>query len=277
MDAQRAIVKRKIAAAEARTTAENARGAEAGEILASVLEDYFGTRLKPSALRCRTLDRLRVLSVSMRGGWFHFRRGETDIIVALDEALIAAAVNSALARPLAETNAASPTAIDRSIASALARRIAAALAPISAGASSAEIDLVQAGALGGDLKVDKAATDFELIEALGFSLAPSFRVNFLCAVSTRNEARKAPPGGLAPDWSADLSRLARGTEIALDARLGVAPTTIGAMIDLAPDMVLPIAGAAIDRLCLAARGQPQTVLVGKLGAHSGRRAVRIGA
>lgn len=272
MEAQRSILRRKVAAAEARAMAESARGADAGTALASVLENYFGVALKPSALRCRLLDKARVSGLSLRGGWFRFRRSDTDIIVALDDALIAAAVNAALLRPLAGASASAPTAIDRRIASALARRIAAALTP-----PSEEIDLISAAALAGDLKLDNTAAHFELFEAQGIPLAPSHRVEIICGIGTEEKARQAPPGQHAPDWSERLEAIALKTKIALDANLGVAPATIGAMIELAPGMVLPIKDAAIDRLRLAARGRPQTVLTGKLGALRGRRAVRIGA
>lgn len=271
MDAQRSILRRKIAAAEARTMAESARGAEAGAMLASVLENYFGVALRPSALHCRLLDKARVRGLSLRGGWFRFRRGETDIIVALDDALVAAAVNAALLRPLAGVSACAPTAIDRSIASALARRIADALAP-----ASEEIAIISTAALAGELRLDNAAAQFDLFEARGIPLAPSLRVEIICGIGTPEKARKAPASPHPTDWSERLAGIALKTEVALDARLGVAPTTIGGMIELAPGMVLPIEEAAIDKLRLAARGRQQTVLTGKLGALRGRRAVRIG-
>ncbi len=274
-DVQRSILHRKIATAEARSAAENARAAEAGEALAAIFDEYFRTKLKPSPLRSRTLDKTRLTASPLNGAWFLFHRGDADLVVGFDKALVAASVDIALMRGGASASDREPTAIDRSIAAALAGRIAGTLARLGDASPSAETQFVQAATLAADLKLDKASATFDVYESFGVPVSTALRVDVVCAIAASGvggAVKKAAPGA---DWRQDLSRIGYGAPVALDAALGRIHTTIGAMIDLSEGAVLSIDEASIDKIQLGARGSGRSVLSGRLGAASGRRAVKI--
>lgn len=271
MDSQRAILNRKIASAEARSTAESARALEAAASIERVVESYFGVKAAPIALRRRALDRARALSAAITGAWFHLRRGETDVFIGCSRSLVAASVNVALVRPIAGGDS-DPTAIERSIAAAFAARLAGALVPPD-GAAEAPI-LVQAAITPADLKLGKATAPFEVFETTGYPLTPDLRVDLVCAIAADHpdtQDNASTPGTLA----ADLAAVAFGAPLVLTADLGRIEARVRTLIDLAPGMILPILDASADRIALTAPGARSAVLAGRLGALNGRRAVMI--
>ena len=244
-ETQRSILRRKVAAAELRANAENERASQAGEIVASLFGDYFGATFKPGPLRVRALDRARFADLPMRGAWFLFRRGDLDIIIGFDAAMLAASVNAALLRPIDEPPKGAPTMVDRSIAAALA-----------------------------DLEPGKQSLAFDAFEATEFRLAPGVLVNLLIAVAGDRVSR-APGKPGAPAWYGELSRIAAAAEVSVSAGLGVIETTIGDVVNFSPGQVLPFAAAEIANIRLTARGASAPVFAGALGARDGRRAVKI--
>lgn len=273
-ETQRSILRRKVAAAELRANAENDRASKAGDIVATEFNGYFGATFKPGPLRVRALDRARLADLPMRGAWFLFRRGDLDIIVGFDAAMLAASVNAALLRPIDEAPKGEPTIVDRSIAAALAARLAAAFAAMIAGPSDVETVKLQAAGAPGDLVPGKQSLAFDAFEATEFRLAPGVSTNMLIAVAGDGVSR-APGKTSAPAWYGELSRIAATTEVSVSASLGVIETTIGDVVNLSPGRLLPFAAARIDHIRLAARGAPASIFTGSLGARDGRRAVRI--
>ena len=273
-ETQRSILRRKVAAAELRANAENERASQAGEIVASLFGDYFGATFKPGPLRVRALDRARFADLPMRGAWFLFRRGDLDIIIGFDAAMLAASVNAALLRPIDEPPKGAPTMVDRSIAAALAARLAAAFASTIAGPSDVETARLQAAGAPGDLEPGKQSLAFDAFEATEFRLAPGVLVNLLIAVAGDRVSR-APGKPGAPAWYGELSRIAAAAEVSVSAGLGVIETTIGDVVNFSPGQVLPFAAAEIANIRLTARGASAPVFAGALGARDGRRAVKI--
>ncbi len=273
-ETQRSILRRKIAAAELRANTENDRASKAGDIVAAVFGDYFGATFKTGPLRVRALDRARLADLPMRGAWFLFRRGNLDIIVGFDAAMLAASVNAALLRPIDEAPKGEATIVDRSIAGALAARLADAFATLGAGPSAVEIARLQAACAPGDLAPGKPSLAFDAFEATEFRLAPAVSVNMLIAVAS-DRASSAPGKAPAPQWHGAMSRIAAAAPVSVDASLGVIETTIGDVVNFAPGQVLPFAGAAVDNIKIASRGAPAPLFGGALGARDGRRAVKI--
>lgn len=274
METQRSILRRKVAAAELRANAENDRASKAGDIVAALFGAYFGATFKPGPMRVRALDRARLADLPMRGAWYLFRRGDLDIIIGFDGAMLAASVNAALLRPIDEAPKGEPTIVDRSIAAALAARLAAAFAPTIAGPSDVEVARLQAAGAPGDLAPGKQSLAFDAFEATEFRLAPGVSVNMLIAVAGDRVGR-APGKPGAPAWYGDLSRIAAAAEVSVSASLGVIETTIGEVVNLSPGKILPFAAARIDNIRLGARGASAPVFAGALGARDGRRAVKI--
>lgn len=274
-DPQRSILRRKIAAAEVRANAENDRASKAGDIVASLFGDYFGAPLKAGPLRARTLDRARLAELPMRGAWFLFRRGELDIIIGFDAAMLAASVNAALLRPIDETPNGEPTNVDRQIAAALAARLAAAFAAFIGGPSDLDIARLQSTISPVDLAPDKRSQSFEAYEAIEFRLASALSVNLLVAIASDRSIR-VPGKTAASGRRPEMAKILTSAEISVSAFLGVIETTIGDIVNLAPGQLLPFPLADVDKISVASRGAPAPVFRGALGARDGRRAVKIG-
>lgn len=273
--AHRSILARKIAAADARSTIEDARAVEAGDAAALLFDDHFRMKLKPAPLRRRIIEKSRLLAQPLRGGWYHFRRGSTEMVVAFDSVLVCAAVDAALGRPTADDQARATTGVERSIAAALARKLAAACADLSAGASKEELTLVRAAETPEDFKIDRGVVHFESFDRVGLPLAGAVRADFLCAVASGAAPEAKALGAPAPDWREDLSAIARRAEITLRAEFGRIETDLGTTLSLKPDQILPLSSAAFDEARLVAKGGVAAVTRCRLGSNGDKRALQI--
>jgi hypothetical protein len=272
-DAQKAILSKKIAIAEARAAAENSRIALALEALTEALGGYFAIKLKPPALRLKSLDKAQLAGSARAGAWYLFRAGATDIAVALDNKLIVAAAEAALRRPFDQPAGIEPTAIDRSIAAALAGRIAATCWVQAAASPDEPLTLAQITPLAEDIKFAKETKSFQCYALCGVALGPDLHVEALCAIAGERTAAKggsAPQGGV---WAPVLSAVAATAPVRVRCLLGAVEATFGAVLDLTPGVVFSIRDGEATKARLVCG--PTEIGRGALGEFGGKRAIRM--
>lgn len=274
-DAQRSILSRKIAAADLRSKAGDARAVEAGEIAGRLFDEYFGLKSKPSPIRTRVVERTRLFATPLKGAWFHFQRGVTDILVAFDYNLVAAAVAAALARQPSEANAGAASVVERHIAAILARRLAASFGAFVAGAGDGDLALVGVADTPEDFTIAKSALNFETFDRVGQMLPGAQRADFLCAIASRASAPSKMQGAETTDWRAAFVAQMRQAPVAVRANIGGVDTTIGVVLSLAPDQVLTLTRGSFEEVSLTTdKGAPVFDRC-RLGEHVGKRAIQI--
>ncbi|NWG92416.1 MAG: FliM/FliN family flagellar motor switch protein [Parvularculaceae bacterium] len=270
----RSIVARKIAAAGSRATIKDHRAVEAGETAALILDEYFRIKIKPAPLRRRILEKSRFFATSLCGGWYHFRRADGDVLVAFDDRLIAASVDAALGRPFKEENAHAPTSVERSIAAALARRLAAGVMALATARAGDELHLVAVRDAPADFKIDKSADAFEVFDQIGCPIGANARVDFLVAIATTAAPTLKSASAPAMTWNAALAAIARRAPVSLRAELGSIETTVEAALALAPGHILPLSRSVPGIVRIRTNDGAATIGRFRLGSHEGVRAVK---
>jgi hypothetical protein len=274
-DVQRSILARKIAAADARAATEDPRAVEAGNIAARLLNDYFRINSKPAPLRRRMLDRSWLQTSSFRGCWYHFRSGDADFLVALDNGLVTAAVDAALCRPSKECKPLLATRIERSISAVLARRLAECAATLAGAPGGAEIHLVAVADAPADLEIAKDAGALEVFHQIGFPLTASLHVDFLYAIATAAATALTSESARSGIWGDALDAIARRIPIALKVELGRAELTIEEALSLSPNQQFPLSSSTLGTARMATKDGATTIGAFRLGSHEGVRAVKL--
>ncbi len=267
---QRSFIAAKIAAANAAAAAGDATLTRAVLDFSDAMRDYFSLPADAPRAKRQNLTIGQLIPASRAcDTWWLFGGETTPVVVGFDSRLVSAAADFAILRRMAPTGDAAPTPVDRSIASALARRLA--------GVGFSDGDKADTGA------TSVAGTSLEALLASNGSRfwrlttfcgrLPETGDDFVVMIG-QPEASVQTSAQLSgsPLTRETLAKI-RGISVSAICVGGHFEAPLGRVLALKPGDIIPIEwkgdGAAplmLDRRQFAA---------GALGNHNGRRALRL--
>ncbi len=274
---QRKIIAAKIAAANALAAAQDMALIDAQRQFCAAFSGFFPMPTSDLRLTSRPLshDQLLAASSAMEC-WWVLADPDPVLAIGLSDRLVVAAADVKILGAFSTATEAAPTAIDRSVATAFARRLAGQFAPFSEEADPVAALKPSTKNLASALP----ATGRASWRVLSFEGAFPEGGGSFAAVIARPEAKlEVVAGGeegaaraQSPD-SALLQRL-RGLKVTAHCHAGRVDAPLAQVLALKSGDVVAIdwLGAAGAQLVVGG----QELAVGMLGEHQGRRAIRIG-
>lgn len=261
---QRDLLRAKIAAGAAAKAAADSTLHDLQRAASTVISSYF---LTPSAA-CRLMRRLSTIedlkaSAGKATALWLFGAADRPAIIGFDARLVIAAADIAIARAISSAGAAAPTMVDRAVAAAFARRLAAVVAP-----HTDDIDRQppQSGAI--DDLISKRAAARWMLYSIDIDLgAGGEAMTAIAAFPADHEAEVAAPAG-----ADGLRRRFNALPVTARCIAGGFEAPLARLLHLKPGEVLTIAwrGAAAPLMV-----GDREFAIGALGEHEGRRAIRL--
>ena len=264
-DSQVRLLRAKAAAGSAARAAADSALNEMQRAASAFIGDYF---LAPSATchlarRAGAAEDLKAAASKAACLWLT-GTAERPVIVGFDERLIIAAADIAMARALS-AGAGAPTAIDRAVAAAFARRIASLIEPRTDDSAGRPL---QSGPVG-DLLAQMSVSHWMLYSIAIDLGAAGEAMAAIVAVPAEPRVDDGVPA------SADALRR-RFSALPVNARCiaGGFEAPLSRLLRLAPGEVFAIEWRGDGAAPLIVGNQE--IAIGSLGEHSGRRAIRLG-
>ena len=267
--AQRSLLAAKIAAMGAAAAAADAALARAQRDCAEAMRAHFAVEAPPLRARKDVMDRDQMAAGSLTlDSWWLFHGDDIDLAIGLDRRLVIAAADLALCKRLTPYDGAAPTAVDRSIAAAFARRLRSVAADESAAAADGAPELAST-----DIRAALSRSGVARWCQLSFSGRFSGdAVDFVLCI-----ARPDRPGEVVADHSVSANarphnQTVRRISVVAHCVGGFMVTPIHRALSLKPGDVVPVdwTGDGKAQLMIGAR----CLGTGTLGHENGRRAFR---
>jgi hypothetical protein len=268
--AQRSFIAAKIAAANAAAAAADVALADALRDFGEAFRSYFCAPVEELCATRRTLTRGQLIAASRAcGAWWIFGAEDAPLAIGFDNRLVAAAADFAICKRMTPPSDAAPTPVDRSIASAFARRL------VNVGreeADQANVPTLSVTAASLDTALASPGADRWNVLSLTARLPEGGGdIAVMIARAEISSAALAAASGspLTPDSVAKIR------DIAVTARCfgGYFEAPLRRVLSLKPGDVVPIEwqGNGAAPLMLGAR----RFATGTLGDNHGKRAIRL--
>ncbi len=272
ISSQRAILSARIAASAAAETARDADIIRAQREFASAFLNFFSMDAASLRLGKRTMSTEQLLTASREMEcWWATGGREPALIIGFSSGLVLACADSAITHSLSGVADATPTVIDRFIASTFARRIAAMFAAQSDDLEqSQEIDPPITA-----LDTALSSADHSNWRVLSFAgdLPPDyggFSVVVAQLESSFSPATKTPSAQL--QLETPFQQL-QGLTLNIQCHAARVATSLARALSIKVGDVIAIDWAGAERARLMVGGQE--FAVGALGEHNGHRGIRI--
>jgi hypothetical protein len=270
--AQRAFVAAKIAAATAAAAAEDSALALARREFGESFRRYFSTdALEPWANKKSATRRQLAMASRSFDNWWLFGRDEASVAIGFNNRLVVAAADFAICKSITPHAKAQPTAVDRSIAAALARRFCLVGAEAADNSQNGVPTLRTAGT---DLEAAFTPADADRWRLLSFGGAfPGEGGEFAVMIAHADRSDEMNSAPEAVHLTAGTVARLSGLSVSAKCIGGRFEARLGRILDLKPGDVVPIRwqGNGAARLVLGGR----LFATGTLGDNNGRRAIRL--
>ncbi len=268
---QGALILAKINAATRKAAAQD-QGLELTKTaLGDAFAAYFTERAESAELSKRPATSIQLAAMAVvAGSWFHFDYQDETILIAISDDLVLAAADFAICQKISPSEGAKPTAVDRSIAAALARRLIVAAFGHAETERKFQPDLRGISDNAQRLSLPSAPHGWALLQFSGSigSDGQAFTVMI-------GRLKTALEDVLAPAIVAEPAISHRKRAISVSARciVGAIEAPLRRALDLKRGDVLRLDWRGPHGLPLVAGGK--TIAIGSLGEHNGRRAMKI--
>ncbi|MFN0024074.1 MAG: FliM/FliN family flagellar motor switch protein [Parvularculaceae bacterium] len=204
------------------------------------------------------------------GSWFLFEDHDQTIIVAISDDLVLAAADFAICQKVSPNEGTNPTAVDRSIATALARRLIVAAFGRAETERKFQPELRAISGNAHQLSLPSVPHGWALFQFAGSlgAAGQAFTV-MIGRPNTAPDEKQAPSIGTGPA----LSQRMRAISISARCIVGAIETPLRQALELKRGDILRLDWRGPHGFPLVAGGK--TVAVGSLGEHNGRRAMKI--
>jgi hypothetical protein len=261
---QRDLLRAKIAAGAAAKAAADSALFDLQRAANAVISTYFLN----STAACRLTRRLSAVedlrtSAGKAASLWLFGAAERPAIIGFDARLVVAAADIAIARALSGAQAAAPTVIDRAVAAAFARRLAAVVAPLSDDIARRP---PRSGAIDDLLSKDAPArwTLYSIDIDLG---AGGEAMTAIAAFPADHRSEISAPAGVE-----GLRRRFKALPVSARCIAGGLEAPLARLLDLKPGDILTIAWRGGSAPLMVGNRE---FAIGALGEHEGRRAIKL--